>query len=163
MCPGRGRNNDVTTGASPDYMYNLLINDQSNGATPNAVVNNKRTLIGMTDGTSNTILAGHGQISQDAYTSPNIPGFADTINIGGTFGTARGTTANGLLAGVSPAANFGRDPAGASTPNTWGGPFSQGGLMAMGDGTVRMFPYSMQNLGAFLTPSNGEAALLPDT
>ena len=46
---------------------------------------------------------------------------------------------------------------------SWGGPFPQGALMGMGDGTVRMFPYQMQTLGAFLTPNGGEAVVLPDT
>ena len=32
----------------------------------------------------------------------------------------------------------------------------------MGDGTVRMFSYSINNLGAFLTPTGGEAVMLPD-
>ena len=57
------------------------------------------------------------------------------------------------------------------TTNGWGSSFAQGGLMGMLDGTVRMFPYSMGNtgaftgspLGAFLTPTNGEVVSLPDT
>jgi hypothetical protein len=35
--------------------------------------------------------------------------------------------------------------------------------MGMADGTVRMFPYGMQNLGAFLTPDGREEVVLPDS
>jgi hypothetical protein len=38
---------------------------------------------------------------------------------------------------------------------------SQGGLMAMADGTVRIFPYST-NLETFLRPTDGAASTLPD-
>ncbi len=50
-----------------------------------------------------------------------------------------------------------RDSATNPTIGSWGGPFPQGGLMAMCDGTVRMFPYSMPNFSAFLTPDGGDA------
>ena len=50
----------------------------------------------------------------------------------------------------------------APTIGSWGGPFPQGSLMCMGDSTVRMFPYSVQNLGAFLTPDGGEVVVTGD-
>ena len=34
--------------------------------------------------------------------------------------------------------------------------------MAMGDATVRMFPYQTNGFGAFLTPTGGEMVMLPD-
>ena len=159
MCPGRARNNVVTTGASTDYMYNLCLNDQPNSATPDAA-SVRRTMVSVTDGTSNTIFAGHGQISQGSYSQAHIAGFADTINIGGTFGTSRGTAGNApggrWVAGTGPPANYARDPSGASPSNTWGGPFAQGGLMGMGDGTVRLFSYDFGHFGTYLTPANAE-------
>jgi Protein of unknown function (DUF1559) len=164
MCPGRARSTAVTTGASIDYMYNLCLNDQGKGNS-SSQTNNKMTLVAIGDGSSNTIFVGHGQISTGDYSKANISGFADTINIGGTFGTARGTKVNALPAagaGPGPDFNFARDPSIAATVNAWGSPFAQGGLMAMCDGTVRSFPYSTVNLGAFLTPNNGEAVFLPD-
>ena len=187
MCPGRARNNTVPTavasnGSSLDYMINLLLNNQSLGFTANDTAR-KTTMVGITDGTSNTIFAGHGQVGQAQYSIANIPGVADTINIGGTFGTARGSGTNTApTAGTGPAltttavapiqTGFARDPAGSVTANSnqWGGPFSQGGLMGMGDGTVRLFPYNMTTgaanqsyLGSFLTPRNAEVTVLPDT
>ena len=46
----------------------------------------------------------------------------------------------------------------------WGGPFSQGALCGLGDGTVRVFPYTMTGapFGCFLTPNNGDFAQLPE-
>jgi prepilin-type N-terminal cleavage/methylation domain-containing protein len=174
MCPGRARSTAALTGASTDYLYNLLLNDQINGATASQANNNKRNMVGITDGTSNTIFVGHGMVGQAQYSTANIPGVADTINGGGTFGTARGATANGApAASTGPACNvFARDqPAAvAANSNQWGSPFSQGALMGLGDGTVRLFPYSMPAtavagtcLGSFLTPSNAEVVVLPDT
>ena len=73
------------------------------------------------------------------------------------------------------------------TARAWGDPYGQGGLMGMGDATVRMFPYTIipglvQNgvsvtalvtppavpvvrptAAAFLTPTGGEAVTIPDT
>ena len=173
MCPGRGRSTAVTTGASTDYMINLLLNDQTLGNSADQGGNKKRTMVGITDGTSNTIFAGHGQVGQDKYSTANINNYADTINVGGTFGTARGSAGAAQSAGNGPAIlGFKRDPATGASQNFWGGPFAQGGLMGMGDGTVRLFPYSMENLaaintptafGSFLTPANGEISTLPDT
>ena len=54
-----------------------------------------------------------------------------------------------------------RDSDKAPVLGSWGGPFSQGGLMCMGDGTVRMFPYALENVSAFLTPAGGEVVNLP--
>jgi prepilin-type N-terminal cleavage/methylation domain-containing protein len=187
-CPGRARGNSVALGSSTDYMYNVLLNNQTTASTANTAVNNKRNMVGITDGTSNTIFVGHGQIAQGAYSgpyannagataaAPNVANaVAGSINLGPAnatdWGICRGsTTANASNAGVAPAVNFARDPAGLNTTlNAWGGPFSQGGLMGMGDGTVRLFPYSMQAaalpgaFGGFLTPSNAEVVTLPDT
>ena len=80
-------------------------------------------------------------------------------------------------AGVGPAVGFKRDDKNAGTNNVrsgdpnppWGGPFPQGGLFCWCDGTVRMVAYStssasnqVTSLGSYLTPTNGEAATLPD-
>ena len=187
MCPGRARNTTVGSGSSTDYMYNLLLNDQTipNNPLTNGANNKKRTMVGITDGTSNTIFAGHGQISQGNYGNPYATStggsaangancIAGTINLARNaatdFGTTRGSTSV-PTANAAPAVLFGRDPAGTATSlNAWGGPFSQGGLMGMGDGTVRLFPYNMNTqtlpalaMGGFLTPSNGEVVTLPDT
>jgi len=175
MCPGRGRPTGSTTGPWTDYSINPWVNDSAAG-TYNAACN-KKTMVGVTDGTSNTIFVGHGQINQASYSasaavSPaaGAVGWSSTIYVGATGGTAR----NGTTNAVDPA---GGAAAGVATAN-WGGPFPQGALMGMGDGTVRMFPYTTYTggvittgvstlgptgLGVFLTPSGNEPVTLPDT
>jgi hypothetical protein len=188
MCPGRGRPSNITpssgatflstgavgtpiTSAPPtDYIINCYLNDNLLGAL-NAI-DNKRTLVGVTDGTSNTVFFGHGQINQGEYSLTTPTNGRDDALHGGGFGT-----------GLSPIAAvtvvFQRDPAGvaAVTNRMFGSPFSQGCLMGMADGTVRMFPYSMgagtvsaagvasttSVLAAFLTPTGNETVTLPDT
>ena len=158
MCPGRGRPMVSTTGAWTDYFLNPFIND------PDGQVDawdTRRSLVGITDGTSNTIFLGHGNIDTDLY-SRNAA-FAQSTDIfkGGDPAMARRSTTN------RP------DKPGDAALN-WGGPFPDGCLFCMGDATVRMFPYSTHSggaivrgvapfwvsgtksgLGAFLTPTGG--------
>jgi hypothetical protein len=160
MCPGRGRPTfENPGGAWTDYFYNNYLNDPLQAAKPDAP-DARRTLVGITDGTSNTILVGHGNINTAQYASnANVIG-STNIFLGGTTGTMRaGDNGKANPTGVT----LNRDAAEDPDMGSWGGPFPQGGLMAMGDATVRMLPYSMQNLGAFLTPTGGEVVTLPDT
>jgi hypothetical protein len=156
-------------------MYNLCLNDATNGSLPSQSANNKRTMVSITDGSSNTIFCGHGQVAQGNYSLAHVPNAANTINAGASsiadYGTVRGCLSGALTAASGPATNLGRDPNGTSqTANAWGGPFSQGALMGLGDGTVRMFPYTMLTtaspanncFGSFLTPNNGEVVVIPD-
>jgi prepilin-type N-terminal cleavage/methylation domain-containing protein len=169
LCPGRGRPtyaaaiglNDPGTIGWPwsDYFLNEVIND-STGANP-ALPDVHRTLVGITDGSSNTILCGHGQIAPANYSSATTSlNITTTINHGGTWGTARGGSAALIV--------FARDN-NTNQPNpggiSWGGPFPQGALMCMADATVRMFPYQLTGaqIYQFLTPTGGEDVTLPDT
>jgi len=172
MCPGRARSTAVTAGPSTDYMYNVCLNNQAAGnvSSTTTTPNNKMSLGAMQDGSSNTIFVGHGQISLTDYASAYVTGKAGNIftvpTTGTDWSTTRGfTQTTALVPLTGPTAGFARDPAAAATLNQWGGPFAQGGLMGMGDGTVRMFPYSINGatFGAFLTPNNGEVSVLPDT
>jgi prepilin-type N-terminal cleavage/methylation domain-containing protein len=168
LCPGRGRPSYITTASAPapanpdvnwpwtDYFLNVVINDPIN-QTAN-LYDARRTLVGITDGASNTVLAGHGNIQTSLYSSAtSMTNVSAGINNGGTFGTARGG-ATGLLARDNGNPVIG-------TGLQWGSPFAQGGLMAMADATVRMFPYQMSGptFQAFLTPTGGETVTLPDT
>ena len=54
-----------------------------------------------------------------------------------------------------------RDSDKAPAIGSWGGPLPQGGLMGLGDGTVRLFPYAYQGFSAFLTPDGNDLAQLP--
>jgi prepilin-type N-terminal cleavage/methylation domain-containing protein len=186
--PGRGRPTYCTTagagtaGAWSDYMLNIYVNTGTigtvNGIAPFASADNRKTMVGITDGTSNTIAIGDGQMGTSDYSvSTTMTGWCTTLLAGGTSGTARGGK-NPAVA-VGPAFtnlatlvgdNFARDVQGLAGSNvlatSWGGPFPQGGLMGMLDGTVHMFPYSMaaaatSNFGAFLTPNNAEVVTVP--
>ena len=119
----------------------------------------KRTLVFIADGTSNTVLVGHGNISSGDYKkNANVTG-SSNIFVGGTIGTLRsGNNGDKNPGGVT----LSKDSDKAPGIGSWGGPFSQGALMAMGDATVRTFPYATANFGAFLTPAGGEAVRLPD-
>jgi len=170
MNPGRGRPTYTTTtggglnGPWSDYAYNVWLN------SPTGVVNAadvKRTLVGITDGTSNTVFAGDGQMLPTTYSNSTFQaGVTDCIFGGGLSALVRTTTTNAVDSTTAAAGN-------------WGGPFPQGALFAMGDATVRMFPYTTYtggvittgvstmptagtSLGGFLTPTGGEVVTLPD-
>jgi prepilin-type N-terminal cleavage/methylation domain-containing protein len=147
LCPGRGRPPyDTAGGAWTDYFLNAMLNDGTiNG---NDV---RRTLVGITDGTSNTILAGHGNVATTDWSKSTAVTMSTNIFVGGTNGTCRTT-----------AATMQRDTSAAPTGASWGGPFGQGALMGMCDATVRMFPYATVPT-AFFTPNGNETVTLPDT
>lgn len=163
MCPSRGRPPvEQNLGAWTDYFLNNYLNDPKNAATPNNADTNV-TLDGIKDGTSNTVLVGQGNIATGHYAKTTGVTGSTNIFVGGGFGTARA----GLnwLPGTTPTVLVQRDS--SLAPNLagggWGGPFPQGAMIAMGDATVRMFPYSTNNFGAFLTPTGDEKVELPDT
>jgi len=184
MCPGRGRPSTTTaadqsnctlaTAAASvgarvgtawpwaDYAINCWLNDNLAGFV--SAPDNKRTLVGVTDGTSNTIFFGHRQIAQGNYSlTTAIGAYPLTANTGGVY--SGGSTATGIgtnaaaanmainaggwttASGATQTANnlyFQRDAAGVvNMYQSYGSPFSQGALMCMADATVRMFPYSL--------------------
>jgi hypothetical protein len=161
MCPGRGRPLHCTgnggAGAWTDYFLNSFLNHPDGAVDVRDV---RRTLNGITDGSSNTILVGHGQMNPKDYSSVDaMPGFSDVIFRGGSRALCRPNTK----------IEFGPDSSN-SVAGDWGGPFPQGALMCMGDATVRMFTYTTvggsivngraeknwRHLAAYLTPCGGE-------
>ena len=166
MCPGRGRPAMCTGAGGPgawtDYFLNPFIND-GNGR-PNAP-DIHMALKGITDGTSNTILLGQGQINPDDYNSADVTvGFTDIIYNGGSPALCRGSTT--VILGPDSS-----NP--PSRPGAWGGPFRQGMLASWADATVRMWPYAVGggtiangiartngDLAAYLTPTGGEVVLI---
>jgi prepilin-type N-terminal cleavage/methylation domain-containing protein len=183
MCHGRGRPvYQVGSGPWSDYHINILLNRNDTIVAYNAP-DVKRTMNGITDGTSNTIFAGHGYVDRNQYMAATPLGnWSATIWMGGQQGTARWTGVNAaptVAASVGTAANTGpvtllkRDgilaPHNVSTAHMpWGGPFPQGALFVFCDGTVRLIAYSTPQIsaatcfGSYLTPTSGEAATLPD-
>jgi len=172
ICPGRGRPSaNITPQPWSDYCINTWLNDNLGGVI-NAI-DNRRTLVGITDGTSNTLFFGHCQIRPQDYSTTAIQaGYLDTALNGGSGATGCTTPI------TSATTLFARDSINSNQANAlrqWGSPFSQGCLFAMGDATVRMFPYSIlapttmgggtgaDKLGAFATPTGDEVVTLPDT
>lgn len=210
MCPGRGRQAYASNvGPWSDYHINALLNRGTtvaavpgptgttaggytpSNATPTAagtsgscgifeLADSKRTLLGITDGTSNTIFAGHGYMDRAQYSNTNVlttPAYSNVIWIGGTQGTARGTgvgatslAGQATAVGVGPISLIKRDDIAIATGTVvpWGGPFPVGALFVWCDGTVRQVPYSTAqtalatSFGSYLTPTSGEAATLPE-
>ena len=158
MCPGRMRPNiEAGGGAWTDYFYNNYLNDPMQASNP-AAPSKERSVARITDGTSNTIMLGHGNINTLHYQIPaNVTG-STNIFAGGTAGTMRaGDNGQTLPTGVL----LRRDGPFAPHVGSWGGPFPQGALMTLCDGTVRMMPYTATSLNAFLTPTGNEAVPFP--
>ncbi len=159
LCPGRGPRPGVEVGggAWSDYFYNNYLNDPLQANRPDAP-DTRRRLQAITDGTSNTIFAGHGNVNINQYQlTANVTGCTNIFN-GGKIGTMRaGNPGQATPGGVI----LTRDSAAAPGLGSWGGPFPQGALMSFCDGTVQMVPYSFPNLNQLLTPAGGEAVILP--
>jgi prepilin-type N-terminal cleavage/methylation domain-containing protein len=166
MNPARGRQTYCATGPWEDYFINIALNTAS-AAPAVGAQDYRRNMqwLSSADGASNTIFVGDGNIGTNDYS--NTASFAGSGDIytGGTANTARMGFTGAPTATVGPNATaFMKDVNGATPADTWGGPFSSGGLMGLGDGTCRVFPYTMAGptFGAFLTPSNNDLATLPD-
>jgi prepilin-type N-terminal cleavage/methylation domain-containing protein len=217
MCPGRGRQAWATNnGPWSDYHINVLLNGSTTvtnaGFSPAPIFSaynrpdTKRTLLGITDGSSNTIFAGHGYMDRSLYSATTwvapisnntrtgyysspiwFGGYPGTGRLGAAFNSTTAWNANlaiangntTYLASRGPATKIMRDDLNAlgivsnSQNIPWGGPFPVGALFVWCDGTVRQVAYSTtQNagngttvvsvFGAYLTPTNGEAATLPE-
>ncbi len=161
MCPARGRPKAETSnggGPGTDYFLNNYINDAKNADKPDNA-DTKRNFAAITDGTSNTIMLGHGNIVVTQYTSAADVTLSSNIYNGGTTGTIRagkGGAAN--PAGVT----LMRDSDKAPSVGSWGGPFPHGGLFVFGDGSARVISYTFNDLNALLTPQGNEAVAIPD-
>jgi prepilin-type N-terminal cleavage/methylation domain-containing protein len=140
------------SGPATDYVINPFVNEPATRVNL-AVANKKQKLITIGDGTSNTIFVGHGYVALADYPLTNpVVGTRLPIFNGGQLATGRN--------GTGDPTTWRRDAA-VATSNQWGSPMSEGGLMGMADGTVRMFPYTT-NLLNYLLPSDGSAVTMPD-
>ncbi len=165
MCPGRNRPpTQANFGPWTDFFLSNYINDPANASRPDNPDRNV-TLKDISDGTSNTVLVGQGNISTRDYKA--VGGVVGSSNIfaGGSPGTMRAgpNWVKGQPLRVTLMPDTMNPP--DLKAGGWGGPYPQGGLMAMGDGTVRMFAYSLspQIFGDLLTPTGGENVMLPDS
>jgi hypothetical protein len=137
-------------GPATDFGINVFLNDPNGGVnSPNVY----RQLSTITDGTSNTILLGHAYVQPLVYSSTTpAPPSLQPIFIGGSLATGRNTLGDNATDWLQDGATV--------TSNQWGSPMSEGGLMAMCDGAVRIFPYATA-LTNFLLPDDGNAVELP--
>jgi len=143
VCPGRGRPGVATSGATLGPMTDYAINTQINGTGVGSAPNNRRTIQGIADGSSNTILVGHKYVNLSDYGRTSGDGWDETI-----------VTCNG---GTSRTGSSGyQQDSTAGTADNFGGPFPAGGLFVFGDGSVRTLPYGFAYFGAALTPTGGE-------
>lgn len=157
LCPGRARPKLETSnggGAWTDYFWNNYLNDPMNAEKPDAR-DAQRTFANITDGTSNTVLVGHGNINTTQYQKAADVTLSTNIFGGGTTGTMR--------AGKNGAANpqgvsLQRDNDKAPDVGSWGGPFAHGAAFTLCDGSVRFVSYVLPGatLGAMLTPAGNE-------
>jgi len=147
-CPGRGRPNLATSGTTQgpmtDYAINLLI--QGNGVQNgyNTYPNPRRTIQGISDGSSNTILVGHKYVSTADYGRTSGDGW-DEVACVANGGNGRGSSTY-------------RQDQNSGPNNDWGGPFPGGGCFLFGDGQVRTINYSIApaTLALLLNPNDGQ-------
>jgi prepilin-type N-terminal cleavage/methylation domain-containing protein len=138
------------SGPITDYAINPFINHVGGNIS---AANVKRKINTISDGSSNTILLGHAYLATADYalttpvTSTRLPIFS-----GGTLSTGRSSLGNTAVTWLQDGAT--------ATSNQWGSPMADGGLMAMADGSVRVFPYTT-SLANFLTPDDGNPVVLP--
>jgi len=166
LCPGRGR--PTTLGPITDYAWNVWLNGTVTGNPTTgpglAATDAKRTVQGIPDGSSNTILAGHKSIKTTNWASTTEEALK-RIHSGGDVSNGRTTM------------KYQRDSTNSPTDG-WGGPFSAGGLFMFGDGHVAGIAYSAgtsggtaantsgvssgsQVFGALLRPDDGSSVTTP--
>ncbi|MBI2808796.1 MAG: DUF1559 domain-containing protein [Planctomycetes bacterium] len=155
LCPGRARPRlEVSNGgggAWTDYFYNGYMNKDPKKPDGGPA---KYNLVAIPDGTSNTVMVGHGNINAKQYKADRDVTLSTNIFKGGTNGTLRGG-AFGKGEDKAGTVTIARDSDKAPTVGSWGGPFSGGFLIAMYDGSVRMVSYNV-------TPATFRWALIPD-
>jgi type II secretory pathway pseudopilin PulG len=156
QCPGRQRPGVETSnggGAWSDYFYNNYI--AADRAKPDSYP--KYTLANIPDGSSNTIMVGHGNIDTTQYKSDKDVTLCTNIFKGGTTGTMRSGVDIGKGNDKRGAVTIAKDSDKSPTIGSWGGPFRQGLLVSMYDGSVRTVSYSV-TVGTFrdaLDPDDG--------
>jgi hypothetical protein len=150
MDPGRGRQSTDSSGRSlSDYALNTQVFDQdyNNGNYGESEVRVIMTLLGIQDGTSNTIFVGEKALSTGRYNSGTGASWDDPLF----------WTGGGVCRG-SP--KLYHDPSGTTSLSDWGAPYASGAPFVMYDGSVRLIPYSASGaaplFGALLTPSLGD-------
>jgi prepilin-type N-terminal cleavage/methylation domain-containing protein/prepilin-type processing-associated H-X9-DG protein len=129
-----------------DYAINVAafpgsyVEDEVTGIAP---VLARLTLVGITDGTSNTIWGGEKSLSPQRYACIDWA-WDEAAFFGGFGGTGR--TSSQVISDTQT---------GARASNAWGSPFSSGAPFVFYDGHVSMIPFGT-DLTSMLTSNGGE-------
>jgi prepilin-type N-terminal cleavage/methylation domain-containing protein len=157
LCPGRGRAGVVapgplyqsTYGQGPvtDFGINRFLNDNDPFNLDFNKPNARRRIENISDGSSNTVFAGHKQLSRLFYET--------TTDTGADYSFALGA---GWWTSITPNGGYGQDTSDNIITQQWcGSAFSAGALFVFGDGAVRHIPYTV-NITMFIymfDPSDG--------
>src|SRR5262249_14316911 len=130
-------------GPMTDYAINCWINNPGDTGAQDNRANARRTIQSISDGSSNTFLAGHKYVGLSDYGRTSGDGWDESIMQRAWGGPGRAQ------------ANYTQDRAGGALGNWWGGPFPGGGLFLFGDGTVRTISYSFGQFAQAMHPSDG--------
>ena len=168
--PGRGRPNLATSGnvqgPMTDYAVNVNLNAGSfggccgGGGTP--IKGRSRTIQGISDGSSNTILVGTKYVPLSQYGRTQGDGWDEGILMGNYGGAGRSGNTTGPDGSASPAYLQDSTANNNGAGNYWGGPYPGGSPWLMGDGTVRTITYSVDKLTLqyALDPADGQTRSL---
>jgi len=143
-CPGRGRPNLATGGSTNGPMSDYALNNQLNNNGCCGGTNIKRTIQGIPDGSSNTIMVGHKYVSINDYSRTSGDGWDEVVIV-----------PNG---GANRAGTVYRQDTTTGPNNDWGGPFPGAGLFLLGDGSVKGISYGIANATFVLlmNPADGQ-------
>jgi len=153
VCPGRGRPGLATSGSMgpmTDYAINCRLNVP--GSANRGSTNNKRSIQGISDGSSNTVLVGHKHVRTEYYSRTAGSDWDESILVGALGGAGRSSW------------NYRQDNPGSTAGDFWGGPFPSGGMFLFGDGSVRTIPYSWggtNNMQFAIRPDDGQTVNFP--
>jgi len=149
-CPAMSRPNVATTGSTlgpmTDYAINLRINDPGQGSrywSPKPAP--KKTIQGIPDGSSNTILVGHKYVQLTQYNRNSGDGWDEVVTVGNGGGGRAGST-------------YKQNNATDGATDWWGGPFTSGGLFMFGDGRTVMISFGVDatTFNNLMQPDDGQ-------
>ena len=118
------------------------------------------TLIGIPDGTSNTMFVGEKAMQTGQYSNGQSGSFDESFFYGGRGGAARSRNTTTFNTG-QPAPAIVQDSPTVTHGNRWGSPHPAGALFVLCDGSVRTVRFGLDPIPAML-PNDGSVNPLQD-